>query len=283
MYRKVVEAHRSLRADFQISEERCLAAEQRTEAAESKLAKCMCGAIARAEAAQGRLSKSFQGMADAGSPSNLLSAGSLCTSDADELSNVVSAASLLPGDTDNASNGPPSMWSTIPTLHPLAGDCINTSKGLSTGCPRACDTNNTSKVSSTVCPPVCNADTAHNKMQTAYSSGATAPPHIPSTSHINVTQRRLSFSNTDVATGPCTTPRKARRESVPTDGHVCKEVPMPVTTPTRPKQGFVIVSTPQSSSVRDRIRALERTPRSTARSPSVRDRVRALESVGHSD
>lgn len=256
MYRKVVEAHRSLRADFRICEEQRSAAEIRALAAESKLSKCRCGAAA---------------------PSQTHSSGTSRTSDASDLSNAMPTL----GQSISVVDIPSSAAST--ECPPCCG-AEDLSKGLSAGCQGNVDTASQPVLAESA--RASDTDDARAKIMMACPR---VPPPIPSTT-INIAQRRLSFSGTggtDLASGQSqwATPRKARRDSLNGDMNAGKEAQPTETTPIRPKQGFMIVSTPQSASVRDRIRALEsggtgrcETPRH--RSPSVRDRVRALEGGG---
>lgn len=199
MYKKVVEAQTALRADFRISEEQRVVAEQRAEAAEMKLAlctKCEVAAEQRAEAAESKLK-------------------------------LAKCAAVLPV----SSPCPPQR---------VEGVVEKQEAALSSALERRLfeASQSAKKCEGTPRQRGIGASPPVEGVGSFSVRSPCVPPPVPS-SALNMAQRRLSFSGTGVTDSACNEPRASDA------------------TPTRSKQGFVIVSTPQSDSVRDRIKALE--------------------------
>lgn len=196
MYKKVVEAQTALRAEFKTSEEQRIAAEQRAEAAEMKLAlctKCEVEAEQRAEAAERKLAKCAAARPES-SPCPQQRVETVFDKQEAALSSALERRLFEASESAKKCEGTPRQ------------------RGIGAS------------------PPV--------EGVTGFSARSPCvPPPVPSAP--SMAQRRLSFSGTGG-----------------TDS-ACKEQRASDSTPTRAKQGFVIVSTPQSDSVRDRIKALE--------------------------
>lgn len=270
MYRKVVEAHRSLRADYRVSEDSRYAAEQRANAAERELVACSKVTTAphpdevSAEAAPVQ-SAHIQRLCDEAKHASTQTAA-LWKAIAD----VVEAPVLLAlrtsdsearaqADTNRERQQRSALWEALQeavdaNTFAAVAQKLNGSSGPQPALPvsvarRLFEASDGAKAGDgTPRGPKPGDGTPRQSV-----GGYRAPPLPSSGSTSGATHRRLSLPA--ASSGMCATPGRARGDAA--DGVTCSDARQPEMTPTRTFPGGLITATPQSASVRDRIRALE--------------------------